>query len=347
MRRKKPRVVVFFGGQAGSHDLSEETGYWMCEHIPRSKYHVTPVKITVDGKWQVPLGHLPEFGSIKKFFSNIWQALPKLSPKKGLERLLLKPVDSMMTLVRGRGGDDGSIHGLGHSLGIPVVGSSLPVCLRTSDKHVCAQSLGDIACFPSEYRCRLSENSDELIDRVRRLYMPPFFVKPASQEGSVGVYEVQGVDELLPAVNAIKSMNEDVIIQDRSPGTEVCVTLFDDERGKVYTLQPTVVVPQGNTSYYDHLAKRRSGRVLLHTQEADSLNPLLKEAECIARDVYEELGCLGLVSFDLMAGEDSTELLEVNTVPTVTELTPLKQQLARCNARPDVFVDSLIRRSLD
>ena len=66
MRNRKPRVVVFFGGDVGSFDLSEESGYWACQYIPRTKYDITPVRVNHDGNWQVPLGGLPQRGPVKE-----------------------------------------------------------------------------------------------------------------------------------------------------------------------------------------------------------------------------------------------------------------------------------------
>jgi D-alanine-D-alanine ligase len=174
--------------------------------------------------------------------------------------------------------------------------------------------------------------------------MPPLFVKPVGQEGSYGVITVDSIDELGPAIKLVQQAG-DVLIQERVDGTEVSVSLFDDRRGGLRVLPPTIVIPE-KAPFYDHLAKRRSGRVKLHTPITDS-NPLLDEVEDIARDVYDELGCQGLVSLDMVIGEESTQLLEVNTVPTLTTLTPLRQQLKAARVRPSGLFDTLIRRSLE
>ncbi len=344
MRNKKPRVVVFFGGDSGSHDLSVETGHWVCNYVPRSKYQVTPVRVTPDGKWQVPLGGLPQYGPVGNIMNNLFSAVPETSPTQGMERLLKTPIDALMTVVRGQGGDDGALHGLGNMLSVPVVGSSLKSCQQTSDKHVCAQSTADIVSSPLSRRYSKMDDIEDIKDDVREFFMPPLFVKPVGQEGSFGVIAVDSLDELGPALKAAQQTG-DVLVQEKANGTEVSVSLFDDRRGVLRVLPPTIVVPE-KAHFYDHLAKRRIGRVKLHTPITDS-NPLLDEVEEIARDVYEELDCQGLVSFDMIIGDDTTQLLEVNTVPTLTTLTPLRQQLKVAGVRPGGLFDSLIRRSLE
>lgn len=344
MRGKKPHVAIFFGGEAGSHDLSSETGEKVCYYLPRTNYRITPVRITPQGKWQVPLGSLPQQGPVKKIMRNLFKAVRAVSPKKGLERLLKTPVNALMTVVRGRGGDDGALHGLGGALGIPVVGSPVYACQQTNDKHVCGRRLEDIVSAPVYHRYRGKGNLADIVEEAREIFVPPLFVKPCQQEGSWGVTEVTNRDELAPAVKTAQQYG-DILIQQRSPGTELTITLFDDERGKVHKLPSVVVVPQRTTTFYDHLAKRRAGRVLLHTPHQE-ISPVLEEVESVARDVYDELDCSGPVSFDVVADEDTAELLDVNTIPTLTTLTPLMRQLKTAGIHPGTLFDSLIRRSL-
>src|SRR5688572_19782666 len=129
-----PHVVVFFGGTTGSHDLSQETGYWVCNYLPRTKYRVTPVRITSDGQWQVPFGGLPQQGPVDRMVEMLFAAVRPVSPSEGLQRLLRHPVQSLMTTLRGPGGNDGALQTLGKTLHIPVVGSDSQTCQQTSLK---------------------------------------------------------------------------------------------------------------------------------------------------------------------------------------------------------------------
>lgn len=275
---------------------------------------------------------------------NLFQVVKAVSPRKGLERLLHTPINAIMTVLRGRGGDDGSLHGLGNTLGIPVVGSGAYACQQTNDKHVCGRRLEDIVSAPVYRRYRQKENLIDIVEEVREIFVPPLFVKPCQQEGSWGVTEVGSHDELAPAIRAAQQCG-DILIQQRSPGTEFTITLFDDERSKIHKLPSVVVVPQRTTTFYDHLAKRREGRVILHTPHQET-SPVMEEVESLARDVYDELDCSGPVSFDVVADEDTAELLDINTVPILTTLTPLMAQLKAGGVHPSVFFDNLVRRSL-
>lgn len=341
----KPRVAVFFGGQPGTRDLSQETGYWMCQYIPRSRYEVTPIHVTAQGDWQVPLGNLPEQGQVDRALSMLFKAVRPTSPRQGLERLLGRPVDAIMTSLRGHGGDDGSLHQVGQMVGIPVVGSPASTCHMTSNKSACHHLVENIVRGPSTavYQQRLYPPED-VASLARTEFMPPFFVKPVNGEGSVGVEEIHSVDELLPALKRGLAYG-DVLLQERLAGKEVSVSLMEDEDHQIHTLPPTVILPHNNT-FYDYFAKRRAGRVTLHTTTITD-DPSLKAAVEAAQSLYAVLGCQGLTSFDLMVTDDhEAHLLEVNTVPTINAFTPLQQQLNAANLHPSLLLDRLLHAHL-
>jgi len=341
----RKHIAVFFGGTSDNRDLSIETGHWVCQHIPRSKYRITPVHVTADGLWQVPLGSLPLYGSVRGILTHMFDAIPAVSAASGLERLMRRPLDAIMTLMRGPGGDDGAMHGLSEMLDVPVVGSSMSVCHQTSNKQVCGERLADIISSPPMVRVdRMMAKSDDWRDELRDNFVPPFMVKPVEQEGSAGVQEVMSYDELGPATRRVLKHGE-AMIQPKVTGQEVAVSLYEDERGVLRVLPPTVIIPRRGT-FYDQMAKRRAGRADLMTSRAVR-NDLLDEVEDIARDVYEELQCDGLVSMDFILGPEYTSLLDVNVIPTLTAFTPLARQLKAAHIAPSLLLTQLIERSMD
>ncbi len=340
MQGKRPRVVVFYGGDSPNFDLSSETGRWICQYLPRSTYDVTPVEVTPGGYWKVPLGTLPRSGDVSRTIEMLSQATQALPPVKAVERLLSNRVDSIMSVVRGRGGDDGSMHSFGSLLGVPVVGSPEHTCQITSNKHLFAQAMQDVADVPYGRRIRGNEAWEDAAKMMREQFLPPFFIKPVSSEGSSGIQYIDTAESLEAA---LRNREDDVILQERRPGTEIAFTLIEDEKGKIRALPPVIVQPQ-KAQFYDALSKRRPGRTSLHTLKHMD-EPVVAEAEAVARDVYEELGARGIVTIDMMADNDSIDILEANTVPTFSDMTPLKHQLKAAGLHPEKLLDQLIRRS--
>lgn len=342
MVSRKPHVVIFFGGESHNQDLSNATGYWACHFVPRDRYDVTPVHIRHDGTWQVPLGSLPRQGPIARMLKGLFSSLRAVTPADGLARLLRRPASAFMSVIRGRGGDDGAIASLGASLNIPVIGSSARTSLQAYDKRLFAQRVHDIATIPRVLDFLPRQSVDDMVTATRNALVPPLFVKPTALEGSVGVERVASLDELTAAVQRARSMGE-VMVQAQARGTELSLTLLNDERGRLQVLPPTLIVPR-LTTYYDHLAKRQPGRVTLHTPQEN--NRLLQEAVEIARNVYERLGCRGYASIDMVADDTSIDVLEINTILTASGTTPLQQQLKVAGIHPSFVLDRLIRQAI-
>lgn len=343
MPAHKPTVVVFFGGSSETADVSQETGYWMCNYIPRSKYRVVPVKVMADGQWQVPLGALPQQGPVTRMMDMLFTATRSVTARQGLERLLQHPIATLMTTIRGKGGDDGALQKLGDALSIPVVGSSSATSHQASHKDLFATRVDDIVASPDSLYFKASTPDEQIMRDVAEFLEYPLFVKPATAEGSAGVQLVETPDQLLAAIQGAKVLGE-VLIQEKVPGVEMNVTILQDDKGHRTILPATLIDPR-HAPFYDQLAKRREGRVGLHTTTDRSR--LLKEVETIADDIFDDLNFSGYGSFDVVADVDhGVSLLEANTVPTLTTVTPFQQQLAAAHLHPSRMVDSLITRAL-
>lgn len=340
--KRKPRVAVFYGGGQDNRDLSYATGQWVCEHLPRSQYEVIPVHVTADERWQVPLGSLPASGSVGRVMEMLAGAVPIMARARALPRLLDRGPDVLMTLVRGAGGDDGSIQGLANTVGVAAVGPTPAVCVTTADKQACARAIETIALSPFAIPVAHTLSAAEASEVVLEQLPPPFFVKPRATEGSVGVSRVESAPELASALVAARTRG-DVLVQEAPSGVELSVTVYEDEHGRLHVLPPTVVHPL-RAKFFDALAKRRAGRVKLVS--GNPSDAIVQQAAEIARAVYQQLQARGALQIDMIAHAGGIDVLEVNTVPVASAHTPLLAQLSEAKVSPTQFVDGLVRRAL-
>lgn len=340
--KRKPRVAVFYGGGQDNRDLSCATGQWVCDHLPRSRYEVIPVHVTADERWQVPFGSLPSSGSVSRVMEMLTGAVPMLPRARALPRLLDRQPDVLMTLVRGAGGDDGSIQSLANTVGVAAVGPTPAVCITTADKQACARAIETIALSPFAIPVPQTEVAAEAAEAVLEQLPPPFFVKPRAMEGSVGVSRVENAHELSSALAAARTRG-DVLVQEAPAGVELSVTVYDDEHGRLHVLPPTMVQPL-RAKFFDSLAKRRAGRVKLVSGNPG--DAVIQQAAEIARAVYHQLQARGALQIDMVAHNNGIDVLEVNTVPVASAHTPLTHQLNEAGVTPTQFVDGLVRRAL-
>ena len=55
------KVAVLYGGQSGEHEVSLRSAGAILEELDATRYDVTPVFISRDGRWDIPLEHLRQF----------------------------------------------------------------------------------------------------------------------------------------------------------------------------------------------------------------------------------------------------------------------------------------------
>jgi D-alanine-D-alanine ligase len=338
--KRKPRIAVFFGGSATNHDLSRATGYAVCHYLPRGTYDAVPVQVMPDGRWQVPLGTLPSQGPVDRILDQLWQTIPAVSARDGLERLMAHEPAAWITVLRGKGGDDGSLQTLASTFDIPMVGSPAAACHHTAHKYTCQRLVADMVPSPRAELFTATTPTDDIVSRARESFLVPFFVKSATEEGSMGVEEVHQIETFIPTLRQYQANG--VILQERVEGREVALSILNDGTGSSQILPPTTVHLKRST-FYDSFSKRHAGRVQLTADELHG-DTALQTAAMLARAAFDRLGCEGIATFDFILRNHEVYLLEVNTAMTLTPTTPLWHQLQASHLHPTQFLDRLVRQ---
>lgn len=332
----RPRIVVFMGGEDQHASASTQSGKWACQYIPRSQYDVTPVHVGNDGMWKVPLGTIPKTGDVHRTIDMLASVTEAQEPTQAMERLFARPVDSIITLLRGKGGDDGAMHNMGDMLRIRVAGSGHTTSQTASHKHRFSQAMREIGPMPYSRFIPHTMNPEELADELRGELVPPFFIKPNTGAGSHGIVHIQSDADIARAIRDLTKHPRDIILQEALPGLELAVTVFSDAQGKLRVLPATVVTPKG-ASFYDYHTKNRDNGAHFHAVH-ESDKSVVEQAEEIARNVYTSLACEGIATIDMIANGNTIDVLELNTIPTFHNASPIHHQLQTAGMHPEQLV---------
>lgn len=337
----RPRIVVLYGGDEVHAATSQESAAWLCQHIPKSEFDVTPVYVTADGLWKAPLGTLPKSGNAGRVMDMLQQAHSPISPLHALDRLLQRPIDSIITTMRGRGGDDGSIHSMGEVLHIPVAGSNAKTSSITHNKDHALHAISHIAPTPYSQIIRKKSSLDDIADIVRRQFELPFFVKPLHGAGSHGVTHVRTQEDIPDAIMAIHASLDDILVQEGRLGNELSVTVYKKPNGTIASLTPSVVVPKGASFFHYNIKQNGNHTSFFHDHELGS--HAISQAQEIAHAVYESLGCDGIATVDMVLSPHGTfDVLDINTIPTFTNGTAIVHQLRHSGIQPEHLLDCLL-----
>ena len=213
----------------------------------------------------------------------------------------------VFNLLHGVGGEDGSVQGLLDSLGVPYSGSGVlgsALCMDKAKTKLIWRSLG--LPTPGFEMIDADTNLSALLDRLG-----PVFVKPVCEGSSVGMSIATDADSLEQAFALAANSQVGVMAEALIRGDEFTVAIVN---GKA--LPPIKITPAA--AFYDFDAKYVSGETLFECP-APLTPPESEELQALALNAFYASGADIWGRVDVMRGDGGWQLLEVNTIPGMTE----------------------------
>jgi D-alanine-D-alanine ligase len=227
-------------------------------------------------------------------------------------QLTKDPVDVAFIALHGRYGEDGCIQGLLESLFIPYTGSGVLSSAAAMDK-VFTKRIFKQEGIPIADHVVLAKGAT-----VAAADLPfgfPCVVKPSREGSSVGVTIVHDASELAPALAEASKHAGEVLIERYVKGREINVAVLE---GKALG----AIEIRSSREFYDYTAKYTPG--MTQYLYPAPLPPDLYATVCeVGAAAHRALGCEGASRADLIITDTDMIVLEVNTLPGMTETSLL------------------------
>jgi len=319
------RVGVIRGGIGHEYEVSLQTGASVLKHLPESKYQVKDILITKDGVW-----HL--------------EGLP-ISPSKAASS-----VDVFFNALHGEFGEDGQLQRLLDGLMVPYTGSGHLGSHLGMNKHL-AKDLLVKNGIKTPYGITIENkehtySAEEIAHDAFKRIPPPWIVKPANGGSSVGVAVAYSFNDLVEAVRSCLKYSNMVMVEEYIKGGEATCGVVDKLRGEdIYPLFPIEIVKPNNKNFWDYQDKY-SGE----TQEicpgrfSDEVKEKIKE---LAVKTHQVLNLKHYSRSDFIISPRGIYVLEVNTLPGLTENSLLPKAVKAVGLEYPHFLDHLIKLALN
>jgi len=233
-------------------------------------------------------------------------------------------LDAAFICLHGRGGEDGVLQGFLEQVGLPYQGSGVLASALAMDKQLSKllfrQAGLDVA---DDMVVTRSDKVDPALVGERLGY--PLMVKPLREGSSIGMSLVRGPSNLTAALEQAFTYDSHVLIEEYLRGVEITGAVLGNNR--VRALPLVEIKPGGNHEFFDLVAKYTPGA----TEEicpARVNESITRRAQEAALKAHEALGCRGYSRVDMFVCGDAVKVLEVNTIPGMTE-TSLYPQAAQ------------------
>ena len=334
-------VGLLYGGQSAEHDVAILSARNVRAALG-DRYRVTPIYIDSAGRWLLSDDrHLEEGGEVTTALRFVPHAGGFSIQSEWLQR---DGIDVVFPVLHGHNGEDGTVQGFLHTLGLPFVGPDVLASAACMDKAV-AKKLFEAAGLPvTPYVVVHAHRRDAVsFDDVARRLGTPLFVKPSNSGSSVGVTRVEAADGFEAALDAAFQYDKTVLIETAIAGREIEVAVLGNEAPEASVPGEIVMT----SAFYDYASKYEDADASRMEVPADLPDGVTERIREMAVEAYVAVGCEGLSRVDFFVTDGGDLLLnEINTIPgfTARSMYPVMwEQTGR--PFPDV-VDELIRLAL-
>ncbi|MFA5352979.1 MAG: D-alanine--D-alanine ligase [Thermodesulfovibrionales bacterium] len=241
--------------------------------------------------------------------------------------------------LHGGEGENGSVQGLLEVMGIPYTGSGVLASAVAMDKEASKKVFLyhglTVAPFVLAER---GLSPEELIAQVP--FGMPWVVKPVAEGSSIGVNIVKDAAALRPALDEAARYGETILVERFIPGKEIQIGVLEDKALGGVEVRPS-------KEFYSYEAKYTAGLTdYILPPEVDA--PVYEMLRAEAVKAHNALGCKGATRVDFILGNDDGKayILEVNTIPGMTETSLLPKIAALSGISFPELVEEMLRIAL-
>ncbi len=256
------------------------------------------------------------------------QVVPIDADESLVSRLKEERPDVAFIALHGPGGEDGTVQSLLELLGIPYTGPGVAACVLCMDKVQSKHRMREAGIPTPDWVAFGTEafrefGAADAIAEIESNLGLPLVVKPASQGSSLGVRFAGSAAEVPQALLAALSYDDRVLLERHVSGRELAVSIVAG--GPL----PIVEVIPEHADRFNYEARYEIGRTKYSCPAELSAEQVTAVGD-VADRTWKALGCAGFARVDMMLGGDGPQVLEVNSIPglTDTSLLPMAAEAA-------------------
>ena len=220
--------------------------------------------------------------------------------------------DAAFIAIHGTPGENGLLQGYFDMIGMPYTSCDAFVSALTFNKQACKLYLHEYG-IPMTGGIVIRKGDKYDADGIVRQTGLPCFVKPNASGSSFGVTKVKETAEFAEALEKAFAEGHEVLVESFMKGTEVACGVVRTRERKII-MPVTEVVPK--KEFFDYEAKYTEGL-------ADEITPariseeLTHRIQELSSEIYDILGCRGIVRVDFIITHNGPKSWELNTSPAI------------------------------
>lgn len=325
-KHMKKSVAIVYGGYSEEWQISEKSATVVFEHLDKTKYNTHLVHIA-RAEWSVKL-------------SDGYSAPINRNDFSFSENGSTQHFDVVFNAIHGTPGEDGKLAGYFDMLKLPYTSPGVMASSLTFSKSYCngfLRQYNDLNIAQSVLiKKGESVNQNEIIERVGL----PCFVKPNNGGSSFGITKVSEAKDFNAALRKALENDTEAVIEQFVNGREFGSGVFEKD-GKIIALPITEIISENE--YFDYQAKYEGASKEVTPAEIDI--DLTNSIQETSRKVFSRLNLKGMSRIDYIEQDGKPYLIEVNTIPGLSEASILPQQVNAAGMTLKEFFGLLVEQA--
>ena len=266
-------------------------------------------------------------------------------PRDDLEVLIKRraEIDVAFIVLHGKFGEDGRVQGMLDILQIPFVGSGVLSSAMAMNKGITKDVCRGVGLRVAE-GVILNKGEKFSVKQLIARLGSPMVIKPVSEGSSIGISIAHSREEILEGIEKAFQYDAEVMAEEYLDGTEITCCVLGNQI--LETLPVVEIVPDVAHSFFDYEAKYVPGA----TNEicpATIAPALAEEAASCAKKAHRALKCSVWSRSDMIIRDETLYLLEINTLPGMTETSLFPLAARRAGMTLSDLLDRLIMCSIE
>ncbi len=255
-----------------------------------------------------------------------------------------KNIEVAFLVTHGKFGEDGTIQGVLEWLNIPYTGSSVLGSALSMDKWLTKQIARSYKIdTPDSVLLNSSNNNSDTLQKAWNKLSKDskaIFLKPKDEGSSVNTFKIKSLEELQDKASKLNLDDSDFLIEEFVPGREITVSIIELE-GKLKVLPILELKPKND--FYDYHAKYTKGMtefILPAKFDKSTEDKIIDNT----KTVFTAIGCSSFGRVDFIVDEKNIPyMLEVNSLPGMTDTSDLPAQAACARIKYDEVVEIILK----
>jgi len=241
--------------------------------------------------------------------------------------------DKIFIALHGPPAENGLIQNYFDRINLPYSSCNAKISALTFDKFACNNTLHKLG-FQCANSFLISSKKEYLESDIIGKVGLPCFVKPNGGGSSYGISKITKRADLSKAIRNAFSHDKKVIIESFINGTEVsCGVYFDGN--KVSALPITEIVSEND--FFDYEAKYEGkAQEITPARISDQLASKIQKTTI---DIYTKMQLSGICRIDFIIKNNKPYIIEINTIPGLTEESIIPKQLKAAKVNLSDFLD--------